>query len=485
MTSSADNSRTSLIHAFASTESLPGAASEPQVSPVNQSSAKKKKGAALEKSRRITLYFLLVLVFLRFSSFHQMLEYKLHIDLYILYFVGIPAFLGIPLTNGFKRVWAHPPARYWTAFALWLITTTAFSAWRSGSIAIVQGYYKTEFLLLFAIGALVATWREFRWLMFTMAGAAALNVILVLLFRQLDDNGRTYLPFGTVANANDYSAHLVFVLPFVLWVIFITKSSYLRFFAFAILALGLFEVLAAGSRGALLSLISAFFVLVFGSTAKIRKTVLIAVPVLAVVLIAFLPSSVKIRMLAYSQQFPSPGSAPSEALESSESRKQVLKDSIAFTIQHPLLGLGPGQFENVEGETTMKAGKTLWLEAHNSFAQIASENGLPGIIFYLGGTFISLLYLNKMARLFAKKRDHRDALAAAICVRMVLISFCVVIFFVNFGYFFYLPALSGIVIAMAIASKPFRTVESAVKAPANSAPTPTQLPEVRSSAWSS
>ena len=85
----------------------------------------------------------------------------------------------------------------------------------------------------------------------------------------------------------------------------------------------------------------------------------------------------------------------SEALESSQSREQVLRDSIAFTIQHPLLGLGPGQFGNNEGEQTTKSGEKLWIEAHNSFAQIASENGFPGFIFYIGGIAFFILAIEQ------------------------------------------------------------------------------------------
>jgi hypothetical protein len=428
----------------------PPSAQPPVLSGSGKASVKPGPEDGLEKRRRIFLYFVLGLVFMRLSMVHQILEHLLHADIYLIYFVAIPVLIGIPVTGGLKRTFQYRSAMYWTAFAFWMIPTSIFSTWRGGSVTLINGYYRTEFVILFAIGGLVTTWRECRWLMYTISAAALVNVISFFFFRQLDENGRTSLTFGTVANSNDYSAHLIYVLPFLLWVLLITKSKYLRIAGLLVVALGLFEILAAGSRGAMIGLVSAILVFAFTTTAKLRRIVLLTAPVLGILVFALLPSGVSHRIFAFSADS---SEDTSEALESSHSREQVLRDSVAFAIQHPLLGLGPGQFGNNEGQQTTKSGEKLWIEAHNSFAQIASENGFPGFIFYIGGILSSLLLLNKTGRLFVGKPDLDEANAAILCVRIGLISFCVTIFFVNFGYFFYLPALAGIVIAIAASTK--------------------------------
>jgi O-antigen ligase len=453
--------RESLV-ARADPDTVGGPPSEqpPVLSGSAKASAKLSHDDAHEKRRRIFLYFVLALVFMRFSMVHQILEHLLHADIYLIYLVAIPALIGIPVTGGFKRAFEYRSAMYWTAFALWMIPTSVFSTWRGGSVSLITGYYRTEFLMLFAIGGLVTTWRECRWLMYTISAAALVNVVSFFFFRQLDENGRTSLTFGTVANSNDYSAHLIYVLPFLLWVILITKSKYLRIAGFLVLAAALFEILAAGSRGAMLGLTTAILVFAFTTTAKLRRMVLLTAPILGVLVFALLPDSVRHRIFAFSANDPA---ATSEALESAQSREQVLRDSITFTIQHPLFGLGPGQFGNYEGGQTTKSGESLWIGAHNSFAQIASENGFPGFIFYVAGMLSSLLLLNKTGRLFVGKPDLEEVNAAILCVRIGLISFCVTIFFVNFGYFFYLPALAGIVIAVAASSKQLTVVPSVRK----------------------
>lgn len=442
------------------TASLP-----PAPSSSGRASAKLTPDDALEKRRRIVLYFVLALVFMRLSMIHQMLEYLLHVDLYLLYFVAIPALIGVFVTDAFKRAFEYRSAVFWTAFAVWLIPTAIYSTWRGGSLQVITGYYRTEFLILFAIAGTVTTWRECRWLMYTIAVATLVDIASILRFRELDDNGRTMLPFGTVANANDYSAHLIFVLPFLLWVILITKSKYIRIAGFLALGLALYEILAAGSRGAMLGLATATVVFTFTTTAEVRRIVLVAAPVLAVIVFSLLPSSVSQRIFTFSANG---SNASSEAIESAQDREKVLRDSIAFTIQHPLLGLGPGQFGNYEGARTTRDGKTLWIEAHNSFAQIASENGFPGFIFYIGGVLSSFLLLNKTSRILNQKPDLEEVKAAVLCVRVGLISFCVAIFFVNFAYFFYLPTLAGIVIAVAASSKQLLAVPTVRKKKRNS-----------------
>jgi O-antigen ligase len=288
--------------------------------------------------------------------------------------------------------------------------------------------------------------------MYTISAAALVNIASVLLFRQLDEGGRTMLVFGTVANSNDYSAHLIFVLPFLLWVILITKSKYARMAGFLFLALGLYEILAAGSRGAMLGLVTAVAVFTSTTTAKARPIILLTVALLGFLAITFMPSAVVQRLFLFSA---SNSEASEGAMESSQHRKQLLLDSVRISIEHPLFGIGPNQFANYEGIETAGSGQTLWYGAHNSFTQIASENGIPGLVLFMGGILSSLFLLNKTGRLLAGKPNVKEVATAVMCVRVGLISFCVSLFFLNFGYFFYLPALAGIAIAVAASSKQF------------------------------
>jgi len=392
---------------------------------------------------------------------HQILEFKLHADLYLLYFFALPVFIGIFTSGSFKRIFHYRPAIYWTAFGLCLIPASAFSIWPGGSFALLGGYLRTEFIMLFAIACLVATWQECRLLLYVIASAAVVNIASIIFFSGIDENGRTILLFGTISNSNDYPAHLIFVLPFLLWCVLVTRYRLLRIAGFLAIGLGLYEILASASRGALLGLLAALVVFLATTTAKLRRIILVAIPVLSVIVITLLPATVRDRIFSFSD---SGAQNSSEARESAIAREQLLRESIRFTLERPLFGVGTGQFSVAEGSQVrgnqVGAERSLWQGTHNSFTQIASENGIPALLCYIAGIVSSLLLLNKVARFCRRKPEFREISIAVLCLRLSLIGFCAAIFFLNFGYFFYLPAIAGIVIALASATTKLAAVQN-------------------------
>ena len=60
------------------------------------------------------------------------------------------------------------------------------------------------------------------------------------------------------------------------------------------------------------------------------------------------------------------------AYASTQDRQQLLWRSIEVTKEHPLFGVGPGNFAQLSGN---------WHVAHNSFTQMSSEGGIPALIF--------------------------------------------------------------------------------------------------------
>ena len=76
----------------------------------------------------------------------------------------------------------------------------------------------------------------------------------------------------------------------------------------------------------------------------------------------------------------------SSALTSTQSRKALLKNSIKFTIRHPLFGVGPGMFvvaDDDEAQAAQGQRKGQWLGTHNSYTQVSSELGIPAFCFFV------------------------------------------------------------------------------------------------------
>lgn len=129
-------------------------------------------------------------------------------------------------------------------------------------------------------------------------------------------------------------------------------------------------------------------------------------------------------------------------------REDLFKESLVATLTHPLTGVGMSQFANYEGKVK-ESGKqaAAWIGAHNSFTQVSADMGFPGLFLYLAGTFSPFFILQRMARKMRGRPEFSDMFIATFCMSEAFVGFMIAICFLNFGYFFYLPAFAGLVIS--------------------------------------
>jgi O-antigen ligase len=80
--------------------------------------------------------------------------------------------------------------------------------------------------------------------------------------------------------------------------------------------------------------------------------------------------------------------------------------------------------------------------------QVASECGIPALLLFIGGIVFAFLLLNSTWRQARQRPDCKDIAAASFHVMLAMVAFCTAIFFLSFAYFFYLPALAGLAIAL-------------------------------------
>jgi len=145
-----------------------------------------------------------------------------------------------------------------------------------------------------------------------------------------------------------------------------------------------------------------------------------------------------------------------EAAQSKKLRTELLKKAVEYSFTHPIFGVGPGQFSIYEGGESVSQGKLgLWHGAHNSYVEISADCGLIAFACYIIGIFGTLILANRtlgQVRRVARSRPDRPELKemswALFCIVIGLVGFDVAIFFLNFSYFFYMPALTSIVLAL-------------------------------------
>ena len=113
------------------------------------------------------------------------------------------------------------------------------------------------------------------------------------------------------------------------------------------------------------------------------------------------------------------------AYGSAQQRQQLFWRSLEVTEQHPLFGVGPGNFEQVSG---------VWHETHNTFTQLSSEGGLPALVFYVLILWHGFTNVRKTKRL-SSGRSESSLLAGA--VQASLIGYIVGSVFGSVGYQFF------------------------------------------------
>jgi O-antigen ligase len=136
---------------------------------------------------------------------------------------------------------------------------------------------------------------------------------------------------------------------------------------------------------------------------------------------------------------------------STYARKNLLKAGIRITLMNPIVGVGPGMFQvaAADDQYTAKILFAAWRETHNTFTQVSSETGIPGLLLYLAvilSVFTALLRVWRQSR---KRKDFELHFRLAYCLMLLLLIYVVGAMFGSSAYNFFLPTLAGLTAALA------------------------------------
>lgn len=409
----------------------------PEMVPPDPSSASESPAMAAAFGMGICL------VFLRFSMLHQIQTRTMGFNLYLLYIVAIPAMLGLVVAGGLQRSFRGRPTYYWLGFVMWFALATPFSSWRGSSTGLLMMFLRTDLVMLFIIAGLALTWPRCRLMMYAIAWGCVVNLVSARLFARAGSE-RTALQFGSIADSNEFAAHLLLVLPFLLWMGLSARSVVLRLASLAGVGAGIFVILSTASRGALIALGVDVLFFLWRGPARQKIAVLLLGPIAAVVFVVAVPRSTRVRLTSFTA-----GDADQEAIDSAESRRYLFRKSIEYTLKFPLFGVGPGQFASYEGRHNKIIGTHgSWHETHNAFTEVASECGIPAFLLFVAGIVSSFRLLSATHREARRRPECRDIETAAFCITLGMVGFCVAIAFLSLAYTFYLPCLGGLAVAV-------------------------------------
>jgi O-antigen ligase len=392
---------------------------------------------------------LLTYMFLVVSRAVEMLPGMLGINLHptlILMFVSLAtAALAGALLQAFKT----PIVLMFTAFSCWFLLAILTSQWRGGSVLTLTNYWMPSYACVLLVTSLISSLDQCRKACYVLA-FSLIPILWATVMYQTQVQGRDTILFGTLGNPNDLAFSLLLLIPFAVFVIQTEKLLSWKTIVCALAILfALLKTLKTGSRSGMVTITVCSVILFFVGKMKVKvKIVALAVLVIAIAA-ATLPSQTLQRYKTIFNGTSVDDNMSSDemsAVESTKARKMLLDESIRVTLEYPLLGVGPGIFSAaLAGEQKLRGETQTWHEAHNSYAQIGSEMGIPAVLIYVA----ALIYCMKrtVSIYWRTRRDPARILTRrmAASLSMSLVIFAVCATFGTYSYTFQFPVLAGLV----------------------------------------
>ena len=401
-------------------------------------------------------------------------------QVHLLLVLGALGLVAVLVTGRLNQVVLSPVGRVLTLFTVWFVICIPFAVWRGGSFGLFVSQWSKTYLAYILTAGLISTLAQCRKIFHTIAYSVGFAASLALLLHKYDVEGRLSLPGTRYGNANEFGFALLVGLPFLAFMF--VRGDGPRKTAAVILTFPVVVALSkTGSRACLLGAGMLFLFAFLQASGAARAKLAIAVPILFLVLVAMAPSSLRARYstLFKSDQQQSTATEVSAA-DSAEARWALLKDSLWLTLMHPIFGVGPGDFMIAQNDVASDRGEAgSWHVTHNTYTQLSSEMGIPGLLIYCAFLFQCWKVLTAIIR---RRGISGELRMMAKTVRVALVVLLTVAFFDSLAYDINIPILAGLVTALSFIARAQRSRTNA-NSSYESAP-PTLLEPEFEPAWS-
>jgi len=242
--------------------------------------------------------------------------------------------------------------------------------WRGGSVQKTLDFAKVLLIVIVMSVAVNTAWR-LRRLILIQASSVAL-IAAVAAWKGHLVGGRLEGTLGAnYSDPNDLALAIIISLPLCLALLLLSRSRLRKAaWALAILVM-LYTVFLTGSRGGFIALVVTAAVFLWEFAVRGRRRYFLVLAGLAGAIL-WLSSN---GMLAdrLNGTFNSQEDVAS-AYGSAQARQDLFWRSVEVTKEHPLFGVGPGNFEELSGN---------WHVTHNVYTEMSSEGGMPALILYV------------------------------------------------------------------------------------------------------
>lgn len=252
-------------------------------------------------------------------------------------------------------------------FLFYLCLTIPFSIWPGGAFdVVVFGAAKAIVIPIAAMGVLTTVTR-FRRLLLVQTFAMLILAISSLAHYS---GGRMFGVGSMFGDPNELALDICIVLPVCVAMLMTTKNFFKKIFWIAAIALFLFAIVLTYSRGGFLALLVVCLTVPWRFRFKLKSTLGLAGLGTAILFVAVVVAGSS----SYIERIKSITNPDADTSGSSAYRQELLMASIRTTFEHPIFGVGPGQFMQVSGS---------WHQSHNTYTQISSDAGIPALLIFL------------------------------------------------------------------------------------------------------
>lgn len=254
-----------------------------------------------------------------------------------------------------------------------MILCIPFASWRSGALDTVVNKFSKGIIVAFLIYMVATSLNEVRRLLTIQAGTVALITIASLLVHHTEFGRLMGIQKGILENPNDLAINIAINFPLCVAFLFAAKKMGSKAFWSISLIFMVWAVIATYSRSGLIAMVVSILVCLweFGIRGK-RTMVMVSavfVGMVAIGVIAVTPNYLIRVESIFRGNIEGSGDRNSR-----EARKQLLIDSLTIMTAHPVFGIGPGDLPSYT---------RTWRVAHNTYAELGAETGVPGFLLFV------------------------------------------------------------------------------------------------------
>lgn len=398
----------------------------------------------------IGLLLLCTFLFLMFGRPADFLFPSLHLPL----IVSVAALLTAILGGGAIYVVRTTSGLLMTALTAWFLLAVVFSTHRGGSLEVISGHWMRSYLCFVLILAICRRTIYIRRVIQTLAWSVLVASLLAFIYG-VSPHGRIQLPVGFLSGPNELASVLVIGMLYWMFILFDPAAAKLhRLMSIVAMIPIMLVLIKTGSRGGILTLAITFSIMFLRFSLKRKIIVLFGGMIMLLLALLVLPDDLRRRYTTY---FDSDLQSPEaigldDPTGSTTSRLYLLERSLEFTVSHPVFGVGPAQYPPQEDAAARREGKLKgsWLGTHNTYTQISSETGIPGLLLFLTILIVALrntIWIHRRASRISAT-DGATLANASLALQTVLIAYFILFLFEHTAYLPLWPTLVGMIAAL-------------------------------------